>query len=288
MKRPMFAAAICGAALTATQAAHAQPIEGSFPINGDVINYEVSGSGPAMLLIHGFPLSKDLFEKQRAYFSRSYTVITPSLPGFGKSTTSTSNQTETNYAAEMIGLLGYLHVTSAVIGGHSMGGQVVLEMYRQQPSLFASMILFDTNPAAANLIEKAEWPGYGRMAHAMGSASIAPPVAAVMVTGDAVAKDPQLQTDIESFVDMAKPAGVSGGANALVTRADYTQMLSQISVPTLVIVGQDDTVYPVAISKALADAIPNARLAVIPGVAHASMFDNAEATDNAMQAFLSP
>ncbi len=276
------------AALLAAVPGHAQPVSGTLSINGDKINYEVSGSGPAMLLIHGFPLSEHLFDKQRDYFSRNYMVITPSLPGFGNSTTGTTYQTDATYAADMIGLLKYLNVTSALIGGHSMGGQVTLEMYREQPGLFTGMILFDTNPAAANLIEKAEWPGYGRMARAMGAASIAPSAAAVMVTGDAVAKYPQMLTEIEAEIDMAMPAGVVGGANALVTRLDYTQMLGQISVPTLVVVGQDDTVYPVAISKAFAPAIPNARLAVIPGVAHASMFGNAEAVNSAIASFFSP
>lgn len=288
MKKSNVAGALFGAtALLAASAGYAQPVSNTISINGDKINYEVSGSGPAMLLIHGFPLSEHLFDKQRDYFSHNHMVITPSLPGFGNSTTGTTNQTDATYAADMFGLLKYLNVTSAVIGGHSMGGQVTLEMYREQPSMFTGMILFDTNPAAANLIEKAEWPGYGRMARAMGTASIAAPVTAVMVTGDAVAKYPQMMTEIESEIDMGKPAGVAGGANALVTRLDYTSMLSQISVPTLVVVGQDDTVYPVAISKALAAAIPGSTLAVIPGVAHASMFGNAHAVNSAISSFLS-
>ena len=283
MKNWAFAAALGTAAMLA--AAPSQAATGTFTVNGDVIAYEVTGSGPPMLLIHGFPLSYDLFDKQRAFLSRSYTVITPSLPGFGQSTTNNPKQTIKHYAVEMLGLLDSLHVPAAIIGGHSMGGQVVLDMYRRQPQRFTGMILFDTNPQAANLIEQAEWPGYGRMAQSMGSSSIAPPVAAVMVTGDAVAKFPELQTDIEAEVSQAQPVGVVGGANALVTRMDYTAMLGQISVPTLVVVGRDDAVYPVAISQALAAAIPGSPLAVIPGVAHASMFGNAEAVNNAIAAW---
>ncbi len=279
-------AASAGAAMMlASQAGHAQTT-GSFTVTGDVIAYEVSGSGPPMLLIHGFPLSLNLFDKERAFLSQSYTVITPSLPGFGASTTNNKNGTIAHYAAEMIALLDHLQVHTAIIGGHSMGGQVVLDMYRRQPQRFASMILFDTNPAAANMIEMAEWPGYGRMAQAMGSASIAPPVAAVMITGDAAAKDPALQSDIEAEVSQAEPIGVAGGAHALATRMDYTPMLPNIATPTLVIVGQDDPVYPVAISTALAAAIPNATLAAIPGVAHASMFQNGEAANKAIASFL--
>ena len=286
MKNTWIYAALLGTAamLAATPG---QAATGTFTVNGDTIAYEVTGSGPPMLLIHGFPLSYDLFDKQRAFLSNSYTVITPSLPGFGQSTTKDSKQTIKHYAVEMLGLLDSLHIPTAIIGGHSMGGQVVLDMYRRQPQRFTGMILFDTNPQAANLIEQAEWPGYGRMALAMGSASIAPPVAAVMVTGDAVAKYPDMQTDIEAEVSQAQPVGVAGGANALVTRMDYTAMLTQISVPTLVVVGRDDAVYPLAISQALAAAIPGSTLAVIPGVAHASMFGNAAAVNHAIAAWAS-
>ena len=274
-------AAPYGQAQTAATDASAQT--GYFSVDGDKIFYKVEGSGIPVLLIHGFPLSSALFAYQQAAFSSTYKVITVDLPGFGNSTTATAKQTDAHYATELFALLDQLGIRKAVIGGHSMGGQVTLEMYREQPQRFRAMVLFDTNPAAASIVEMAEWPAYGRMAEKMGSASIAPSVVAVMVTGASIAAKPALQTDITAIVSAAMPLGVAGGGNALATRSNYTPMLAGISVPTLVVEGQDDPVYPLPIAQALAAAIPHSTLAVIPGAAHASMLQAPGATDMAIE-----
>ena len=277
--------ATCGHAQTAAPEASAQT--GYFSVDGDEIFYKVEGTGLPVLLIHGFPLSSALFAHQQAAFSSTYKVITIDLPGFGNSTTATSKQTDAHYATELFALLDQLGVQKATIGGHSMGGQVTLEMYRQQPQRFRAMILFDTNPAAASIVEMAEWPAYGRMAEKMGSASIAPSVVAVMVTGASIAANPLLQTDITAIVSAAMPIGVAGGGNALATRPNYTPMLAGITVPTLVVEGQDDPVYPLPIAQALAAATPHATLAVIPGAAHASMLQAPGATNTAIEDWIS-
>ena len=295
MKRLSFATTCLAAvALTALPQHHAtaQTTEAAqsggayFDIDGDHIFYKTAGTGFPVLLIHGFPLSHVLFKNQQAAFSAQYKIITVDLPGFGNSSTATSKQTVVHYGSEMLALLAHLGITKAAIGGHSMGGQVTLEMYRQDPQIFRAMILFDTNPAAASIVEKAEFPAYGRMAEKMGSASIAPPIDAIMVTGASVAKHPELQTEVTAMVSSAMPAGVAGGGNALATRPNYTGMLGSISVPTLVVVGQDDPVYPLPISQALAAAIPGSTLAVIPNANHASMFQSPGPTNAAINAWI--
>ena len=280
--------ALSGAAVTshAQSSAAPQAQTGFFSIDGDKIFYKMTGSGYPVLLIHGFPLSSTLFENQQSAFSGGYMVITVDLPGFGQSSTATPKQTETHYATELLALLDHLGIKQAAIGGHSMGGQVTLEMYKQQPQRFRAMILFDTNPAPASIVEKAEFTAYGRMAEKMGSASIAPSIDAVMVTGASVAKHPELQTELTAIVSAAMPTGVAGGGNALATRGDYTPELAGIGVPTLVVVGQDDPVYPLAISQALAAAIPGSTLAVIPNTNHASMFQSPGATNAAISAWI--
>jgi len=68
--------------------AHAQGAQsGSVQVGGATIAYRVQGHGPAMMLVHDYPLSGELFAKNRAALSRRYTVVTPDLPGFGSSTT---------------------------------------------------------------------------------------------------------------------------------------------------------------------------------------------------------
>ena len=281
----LFLAAAPARAQTA-EAAVAPPVGAFFDVDGDHIYYTTQGTGYPVLLIHGFPLSHTIFNNLQKAFSKKYTVITVDLPGFGRSTTATASQTEAHYATEMLALLAHLNIPKAAIGGHSMGGQVALEIYAQQPAMVRALLLFDTNPAAANIVEQAEWPAYGQMAEQMGSASIAPMVVGVMVTGASVEHLPALGTVITKIVSEAQPIGVAGGGNALATRKDYTSMLGSIAVPTLVIEGQDDPVYPVPIAKALAAAIPNSTLSIIPNTAHATMLQSPGLTTTAINAWI--
>jgi len=62
-------------------AAQAQT-SGTVPVNGAQIAYRVQGHGPALMLVHGYPLSGELFARNRAALSRRYTVVTPDLRGF--------------------------------------------------------------------------------------------------------------------------------------------------------------------------------------------------------------
>ncbi len=285
MLRTSLATATILAGLSYPACSRAQatpPTTGTFSVNGANIFYNMSGTGPVMLLIHGFPLSSELFAGQLADLSSRFTVITVDLPGFGRSTTPNAQQTDATYAADLIALLKNLGIQKAIVGGHSMGGQVTLQMYEMAPALFSGMILFDTNPMPASIVEQAEWPGYALQARKMGAASIASAVITVMVTGDAIGQDPGLSGGIGQMVKQASLKGIAGGANALVKRPDFTPDLASIAVPTLVVEGVDDPVYPFPIARALKQAIPGAVLAQIPGVAHASMFQDPGEVDRSI------
>lgn len=253
-----------------------------FKIDGDKIAYKTLGSGIPVLLIHGFPLSSGVFNEKQLKFGPNYKIITVDLPGFGLSKTATTAQTEQHYASELLSLLSSLGIKKAVLGGHGMGGQVVLEMLHQQPGIARDLIFFDTDPGPASSQEMSEWPSYAQQAESQGSASIAPSLVPLMVTQKAIDADPRLGTQMTNIISMAQPDGVAGGSNALVNRSDYTSMLSSITVPTLIIEGGADTIYPESISQAMAAAIPNSTLSILPKTAHASMFQAAGLANTAI------
>lgn len=128
--------------------------EGSAEINGATIHYTVSGQGSPILLIHGYPLSGELFSRNRVALSGSHQVITMDLRGFGQSSAPVSDPGSLqSYARDALGLLDTLNIQKAVIGGMSMGGPVVFEMYRAAPERFSGMILIDTVANPASLVE---------------------------------------------------------------------------------------------------------------------------------------
>lgn len=92
------------------------------------VAYEVAGTGPAVLLVHGFPLNRRMWRPQADALAKAgFRVITPDLPGFGESDAPTSDWSLPAYADVLIGLLDHLGVRQAAVCGMSMGGYVLLE-----------------------------------------------------------------------------------------------------------------------------------------------------------------
>lgn len=256
-----------------------------FDVGGAHIFYQVAGHGTPLLLIHGYPLSGDLFRGQLAGLSSKFQVITLDLPGFGKSTAPDASGSMAGYAQYVLALMNQLNIESAIIGGHSMGGQITLELYREAPQRFSGMILIDTNPMKASIVEQAEFPAFGTQAMQVGVPAIVPILAPQMVTGATLLKNEAIASGIMNILAEGSVNGAIGGGQALATRADYTALLGSIAVPTLVLEGVDDPVYGVSIAQMTADAIPGAQLALIPGAAHASIFERPREANAAIVAW---
>ena len=276
------------AAMSATAgAASAQAHSGSVQVGSATIAYRVQGHGPAMMLVHGYPLSGELFSKNRAALARRYTVVTPDLRGFGSSTTPDSKGGVDLYAKDMLAVMDHLHVKRAIIGGMSMGGPVVLEMYREAPERFKGMILIDSTSFPANDIEKAQWPGFGTQARDKGVASMIPALMPQMLTTATRTGDPALVKYIGGIVKKGSVNAAVGGGSTLANRPDSRPTLAHIKVPVLFVVGADDPIYPVEMNQKMHQDTPGSRLVVVPGAAHAAIIEKPEACNRAIAAFAS-
>ncbi len=268
---------------THQQAVAADTRQGStFSFNGAQIFYQVTGTGTPLVLVHGYPLSGALFAYQQAGLASRFQVITLDLPGFGQFTATGGSASTAYYAQAVLALLDHLGIAKAVIGGHSMGGLIVEELYREAPQRFAGMILIDTVAAAAPTIEKAEWIGYGVQATEQGVPSILPNIVPTLLTGTTLLNTPSVGTAIDDIIAEASVAGAQGGAETLVLRPDYTALLPTIAVPTLVLEGVDDGVYAFPVAQQIQAAIKGSTLALIPNAGHVSIFEQPAAANQAI------
>jgi len=277
------------ALLTTTASAGGSPgrQEGMLDINGAQIHYVSIGNGTPMLLLHGYPLSGELFARNRDVLAAAgYRVITIDHRGYGMSSTPTDAPGDLQtYAKDALAVMDKLQVPQAIIGGMSMGGPITFEMYREAPDRFLGMILIDTLANPAGIVEQNLWKGMAQKATMYGPQSLAPELLKDMLTGQTRMNRPGDAKALTAIVSQASVAGDVAGAMVLANRPDSIPTLKTIRVPTLILEGLEDTVYPPEFSMKMQQNIVGSKLVIIPGAAHAAIYEKASAMNAAIIAW---
>jgi 3-oxoadipate enol-lactonase len=253
-------------------------------LNSIDLRYTDAGQGLPLVFLHGFPLSRGVWQKQIEGLRWSYRVIAPDLRGLGDSETQPGPTTMAQCARDLRALLQQLMTGPVVLIGHSMGGYVALAFARQFPELLRGLVLVstkagqDTAEAAAGrrvMAEKVKAEGVQVVVEAMAPKMLA-----------AGNQDAQMVAQVLGFMAPSRPAGVIGALLGMAERPDATALLAQIAVPTLVITGADDTLIPPAESETLAQAIRGAQLKVIPHAGHLVAFEQPDEFNHVLKDWL--
>jgi 3-oxoadipate enol-lactonase len=248
--------------------------------------YTDSGMGRPVVLIHGYPFNRSLWNEQVAELSHSYRVIVPDLRGFGESDSSTGPATMDRMAQDVALLLDHLGISRAVIGGLSMGGYVALAFYKQFPSRVRSLILADTRAQADTEEGKQTRAQQAEKALAEGMAGIADAMLPKLLTPDTVSKRPEIVKRVRDMMLKTKPEGTAAALLGMAQRDDQTQLLPQISSPVLIVVGAEDAITPVADSEKMHNAIAGSRLVVLENAGHVSNLERTEEFNQHLLDFL--
>jgi len=207
-------------------------------------------------------------------------IIAVSFPGFGRSELPSRQPTLDDYADAVIGVMDAARVDRAAIAGLSMGGYVAFSIWRRHRKRIERLALVDTKAegdtpeAAANRVRLAATI----REHGVEALLKAPPK---------WLRDGSPHWDaLKATIRAQNKEAVAQASIAMSTRADSLSDLATIDVPTAVIVGEADALTPLANSKTMADAIPNASLSVIPDAGHIANIDAPEAFEKAMRAWL--
>jgi pimeloyl-ACP methyl ester carboxylesterase len=173
-------------------------------------------------------------------------------------------------------LLDRLEISRAVVGGLSMGGYVALAFYKQFRSRVRALILADTRAQADTNEGRQARFQQAEQARADGMASIADAMLPKLLTPETVSKRPEVVKRVRDMMLKTNAEGAAGALLGMAEREDQTPLLLQISCPTLILVGREDAITPVADSEMMHRGIAGSRLVVLENAAHVS---NLEATD---------
>ena len=254
-------------------------------IDGVRLYYRESGSGPAAVFIHGYPLDHRLWVDQLAATSRLRRAMAPDLRGHGTSESSgEAILTMERLADDIAALLAGLGVDRADVVGLSMGGYVALALWERHPQLFRTLTLVDTRAGADNPEARAGRDATATRIVEHGTTALADELLPVLLGPNAPAlARARLRTMIEA-TPYETAVGVLAGMR---DRADRTGLLETISVPVLVVTGADDRLIPPEQARLLAAAIPGARFEIIPGAGHLPPIEAPEALSRLLVDFWS-
>lgn len=257
------------------------------PVDEITVAYDDVGSGLPLLLVHGHPFNRSMWQPQLAHFSRSgWRVIAPDLRGYGDTTVVAGKTPLETFARDIAQLLDHLGIARVVLGGVSMGGQIAMEFHRLFSDRLLALVLADTSAQAETEAGKAARDDMADRLLGEGLASYAEEVLPKMIAPYNIEARPTVARHVLAMMRATSPEGAAAALRGRAERHDYTEMLPRIAVPTLVLVGRDDEFTPITDAELMHERIPNSKLAVIDGAGHLPNLEQHEVFNNLLQSFL--
>jgi 3-oxoadipate enol-lactonase len=255
-------------------------------IDGMTVGYTDQGNGTPLVFIHAFPLSKTMWQQQVDALKDTYRVITIDLGGHGESEIMLGNDSLDGYAKNVLHLLDHLEIAQAVFVGLSMGGYILFSIYRHYANRVKAMVLADTRAQADSEEGRAGRQSMAEVAFKDGAPAIADIMLPKLLAPSTIQERPEIVEQVRQMILQTSTAGIVVDLVAMAARPDSTDLLSRITCPTLVIVGEDDQATPIAESQYITQRIPGSIFVTIPQAGHLSNFEEPAAFNQALKSFL--
>ena len=234
------------------------------------LNYRESGSGPTVLLIHGFPMNQSVWHDFAEKLSQSLQVVTLDLPGFGKSPGLKEGFTLEEVAGEVLSFIHEKKYENLTVVGHSLGGYVALAMAEQEPDLMAGLCLFHSTALADSDEKKQSRNKVLEFIEKKGVKAFTSNFIGQLYA------DPQHSsvTKVKNLAVQSSKESVEGFTRAMRDRADRTHVVRSFHRPLLFIAGEKDPGIPPDTIRQQVVLNKNAEAAILPEVAHMGMFES--------------
>lgn len=253
-------------------------------LNGKQIHYQYEGSGPAVVLLHGFGEDSTIWDFQKV-LANQFTLLIPDLPGSGNSEMIADMSLE-GLAEVVYTILKHENVNKCVLIGHSMGGYVALAFAEKYEQMLSGLGLFHSS-AFADTAEKIETRKKGiTFITEQGAAEFLKTTSPNLYSPATKEKHPALITEqVEAMSGITKEALVAY-YEAMIQRPDRTVVLRELTVPVLFVLGEWDTAVPLQTGLAQCHLPQIASIHLLSGSGHMGMVEEPELSTGILQKFV--
>jgi pimeloyl-ACP methyl ester carboxylesterase len=248
-----------------------------------------SGAGTPLVLLHAFPLDGRMWAPQVEALAGTYQVIVPDLRGFGAARDQTVEEAGMDLLADdLLRLLDDRGLDRVVLGGLSLGGYVALAFMRRHADRASGLVLLDTKATADGDQARDDRLKMADRVLAEG-VDFVPEVMLPKLLGETSREHrPEVVSKVADLIREQTPQAIAGAQRGMAARADTTDVLGSIKVPTLVITGEEDAVTGPEVGRDLAAGIPGARFLLVEEAGHLVNLEQPEIVNEALLDFLAP
>jgi 3-oxoadipate enol-lactonase len=252
--------------------------------DGTSIHFEVSGRGPALVFVHGLGGNHAVWFRQVAHFAGTHTVVTMSQRGFAPSGGNLDRYEVAVVVGDLLAVMDAASVDRAVVIGQSMGGWTALGLALEHPHRAEALALADT---LAGIRDDEITKGLRAAGESVSLAPAAPPALGrhPALSEGFSRREPALACLYQSLASFGSPSPASIVGQLLAARAP-SERLAALRIPTLFVVGSEDALFPPDLIRRAGSAIHDSEVVVIEDAGHSPYFEQPEAWNRAVGAFL--
>ena len=251
--------------------------ERTLNIDGINIAFARRGRGQSLLLLHGYPLDRSIWNEVAEMLEVDFDLIIPDLRGFGSSDVMEADRSMIEYASDLAGLLELLKVRKAHVVGHSMGGYIALAFAREFSNKVAGLGLVSSQVAADTPERKAARQQTARQVMEQGVEDVAEGMTPKL------SPDARVQNQVRNVIGRQRPLGLSVALDAMAGRLDSTDVLRSFKLPIVIVHGDADELIPVDRAREMKSLVPTAHYLELPGGGHMPMLENPPAVAEALR-----
>ncbi|MBV9256429.1 MAG: alpha/beta fold hydrolase [Ktedonobacteraceae bacterium] len=257
-------------------------------INNADIAYDDHGVGQPILFLHAFPLNRSMWQGQITALlnEQRFRLVALDWRGFGESESNTTLSTMELLADDVAALMDALGMQQAILCGLSLGGYVSFAFLRKYPERVKGLILADTKPDADTEEGKANRERIAQLAQSEGPDAVADLQVPKLLSDYTRQHHPEVEARVRRMVEAATGSGIAAVSRGMAQRTDAHDLLAQISVPALVLAGEQDVLTPPTLAQEYAAHISGSQFVVIPQAGHLSNLEQPEAFFEAIHDFL--